>query len=372
MNKKISVLIPEGKEFNLLTFVVNCLSQNSDIDIYVILYSKYAEFSKSNKVKIFFSYSLFKNENEWIDNINITLSKIQVDVLLPIDEFGIENLIRLKHLLIDSSKLVPLVTLNNFKTANNKGLLSQHLKYHEISAPKTFLYAKDEICHEPPTNFPLIIKPLEGFGGGRGIKLIKNTEDFNEFFRTTKIHYPYLIQNYIEGYDIDCSVLCGNGEILAFTIQKGIVGGENEFVPKVGLQFLYEKDLYSVVKKLMKTLHWSGVAHIDMRYDKNDKTFKVIEINPRFWESLEASEIAGVNFPYLYCKFHLKENFEIPDYKYEKFLNLLGITKTIKKNKWFIFKLNFLCKNTPIKYYIKDPLPLIYTVFFKVKSIFKF
>ena len=80
----------------------------------------------------------------------------------------------------------------------------------------------------------------------------------------------------------------------------------------------------------MQTLNWSGVANVDVRFDYKTKQCMVLEINPRFWLSVEASEIAGVNFPYLYCLSSLNLDFEIPNYKHIKTLNLKGLSNKIK------------------------------------------
>lgn len=136
--------------------------------------------------------------------------------------------------------------------------------------------------------------------------------------------------------------------------------GKSEFVPQIGLDFLYEPELYRVVERLMKSLNWSGVAHIDMRFDKNDKQFKVIEINPRFWMSLNASLLAGVNFPHLYCLASMNEEFERPEYEFMKYVNLKGLVKMIRLKKSVLFKPGFVFNNTPLKLVLRDPLPTMY------------
>ena len=47
----------------------------------------------------------------------------------------------------------------------------------------------------------------------------------------------------------------------------------------------------------MQALKWSGIVNIDFIYDENDKQAKILEVNPRYWQSLLGSLFAGVNFP---------------------------------------------------------------------------
>jgi predicted ATP-grasp superfamily ATP-dependent carboligase len=55
-------------------------------------------------------------------------------------------------------------------------------------------------------------------------------------------------------------------------------------------------------QRLLKKLNWKGVAMVEWKYDDYDKSIKLLEINPRFWGSLELAVRAGVNFPLIYAK----------------------------------------------------------------------
>jgi predicted ATP-grasp superfamily ATP-dependent carboligase len=181
-----------------------------------------------------------------------------------------------------------------------------------------------------------------------------------------------VLQEFIEGYDIDCSLLCNDGKFKAYTIQKGILFGNQKYAPAIGLQFLINDRLLEVVKQLMESLKWSGVAHIDLRYDKETSDYKVIEINGRFWSSLDASAAAGVNFPYLYS---LKEDELLKSkilYKEIQYLNLKGLLKTVVKKPQLIFMYKYLKNNTALPLLISDPMPSVIMLLNKLKQIFRF
>ncbi len=55
-------------------------------------------------------------------------------------------------------------------------------------------------------------------------------------------------------------------------------------------------------RKLLDELEWHGPAMVEFRRDKRDGTYKLMEINPRFWGSLALPIQAGVDFPYLYYR----------------------------------------------------------------------
>lgn len=365
----ISILIPDG-ESHILLYVVNCLSGVKGLRIYVMSNQKNNPMRYSRHIKRFLYYQKTNSQLDWIRNINKEVEKNNIDVIMPIFETGIKTLIKHRSKIVHQEKLGLLPSLAHFNTAINKGLLSEHLVNHNVPGPKSIIISTyNELNKINTLNFPVIIKPMEGFGGGQGIDVFNTIEDLKEHFTINGFNYSNIVQEYIVGYDIDCSVLCKDGTVLAFTIQKGNMVGKNQFSPQFGLCFLYEQELYNVVEKLMKSLEWNGVAHIDMRYDQNTKQFNVIEVNTRFWVSLDASLIAGVNFPYLYCLASLGHTFQVPQYKFVDYLNLKGVIKRIKKDTKFMFNINFILNNTPLKFALNDPKPMIYKFITRTKNI---
>lgn len=367
---KTSILIPDGESHNMLLYVVNCLSYVKGLEIYVMSSRKNNPMRYSRHIKGYTYYTKTNSDLNWINNINKEIEKHNIDVVMPIFEIGIKRLIEYRSKILQENKLGLLPTLASFNTAINKGLLSKYLEANDILGPKTVIIASNAgLDKVNDLSFPVIIKPVEGFGGGQGIDVFSTVEDLKNHFINNDFNYVNIVQEYIIGYDIDCSVLCRDGDILAFTIQKGNMIGENQLAPQFGLSFLYEEELYNIVEKLMKSLDWNGVAHVDMRYDQNTKQFKVIEVNTRFWASLDASLIAGVNFPHLYCLSSIGNVFQKPQYEFVKYLSLKGLIKKIKKDIKFIFKINFILNNTPFKFALKDPIPMIYKFISRTKVI---
>ncbi len=367
MKENRSVLIPDG-ESHILIHVVNCLAQIKGLKIYVMSNMKYLPMRYSRYIHHYSYYPKAETDTEWIANINKELERFSIDLVMPIFETGIRTVIKYQNLITPQNKLGLLPALTNFNTAINKGLLDAHLVKHELPRPVSVIVEPGQAYNTSKITYPALVKPMEGFGGGQGIHVFKDKTALKHYFDTNAFTYSYLIQDYIEGYDIDCSVLCKDGEILAYTIQKGNLMGKSKFKPQVGLEFVEEPKLYEVVKKLMESLNWSGVAHIDMRYDKQDNQFKVIEVNTRFWVSLDASLIANVNFPHLYCLASQGKRFEMPKCKRVTYLNLKGVVKCVRKNIGFMFRITYLLQQTSLKFAVKDPVPMLYKIISRTKN----
>ena len=206
----------------------------------------------------------------------------------------------------------------------------------------------------PSIGFPLIIKPRNGPGGG-GITKVENIEDLHSWYSKLDRLEDQIIQPYISGYDIDCSVLCIKGKIIASTIQKSLKYESDNLWP-YGLEFQQNDEIDTIVKKVVELFKWSGVVHIDLRFDEVEKKIKLIEMNPRFWASVEGSIFAGVNFPYLSCLIGLKR--ELPPLKLaNKVVFRTGpaikatLTRFLNKSKGLYYD------NTYLKFIVKDPIP---------------
>jgi len=366
-NKKITVLIPDGESPRLLS-VINCLSLVENVEVYVMssrrhYYMKYSRYIKSY---VFYPDS---NDRDWVNNINYEVEKNDIDVIMPVFEVGFNRIIKNKNKLKEKDKLCSLPTFPNFESARNKDSLYRHLKANDLPCPQSVILEPNKPIELAELTFPVVAKPVEGFGAGQGIEVLSENKDIFEYIKSNTFSCNTIFQNFIEGYDICCNVLCKNGDIIAYSIQKAHFSVKGKLTPQLSFSFVEEEALLQIIKKLMKSLNWSGVANIDCRYDIDISTFKIIEINTRFWENIEASAMAGVNFPYLYCLSTLNHNFKIQKADKITYLNLKGLIKRLKTNPFFIINTSYIWKNTPISFALRDPMPMLYKFVWRTKNI---
>jgi predicted ATP-grasp superfamily ATP-dependent carboligase len=72
--------------------------------------------------------------------------------------------------------------------------------------------------------------------------------------------------------------------------------------PSGGVSVLCESaplnpDAVEYASRLLGKLEWHGVAMVEFKQDDRDGTLKLMEINGRFWGSLQLAIDAGVDFP---------------------------------------------------------------------------
>jgi predicted ATP-grasp superfamily ATP-dependent carboligase len=160
----------------------------------------------------------------------------------------------------------------------------------------------------PRVEYPAVFKPARSrawtgerwISGGTGYS--QGADDLRA--RLNSLHpaiFPILIQERIEGPGVGVFVCCGrDSQILATFAHRRL----REKPPSGGVSVLCESAPVDPVAKahaihLLQRIGWLGVAMVEFKQDSRDGSLKLMEINGRFWGSLQLAIDAGVNFPRL-------------------------------------------------------------------------
>jgi hypothetical protein len=64
---------------------------------------------------------------------------------------------------------------------------------------------------------------------------------------------------------------------------------------------------------MLDALKWHGIAMVEFRQDSRDGEYKLMEINPKFWGSLDLALAAGADFPADLCRIAVGETLQFTD-----------------------------------------------------------
>jgi predicted ATP-grasp superfamily ATP-dependent carboligase len=348
---KISILIPDG-ESPFALHVLACFAPTKNVEVHILSKKNDAVSKYSRGIS---SFHLLKDGQSLLDGVADCCSQIHVDLCMPVDMDGIYYFAEHCEQTTQLTRLMLMESSDNLRTVWDKGLLADYLQANQLSHPESITSRAQFDKSIAGLPFPVLIKPRLA-GNGDGIvkytdrkKLMEYVDSRANFFK------EFIIQEFIDGEDIDCSVYCKDGRILAYTIQKAIYLNSDLFQPAEGVEFVHHAGVIKLVEELVSALKWSGVAHIDMRICDSDGSVKVIEINPRFWGSIEGSLHVGVNFPYLACLASLGESFPMPEFRESKYMSFFAAFKRLLKKK----PIMNIFSETNLLLQIKDPLPII-------------
>lgn len=246
-----------------------------------------------------------KSESEYLAGLLKIISGNTYDLIIPLEESSIRIILKNKEKIQKYTRFV-LPTENDFESANNKWNVMQLADTLRIPHPLTFAPENEKEIEEAirTIGFPLIIKPKLS-SGSRGLKKINSKEEFQKHYPSIKNKYGYpLLQECIDssGQGLGVGLLFEHGKLVTSYSYKRLREFPVHGGPSTLRETTNQPDLIQQAVRLLESLHWNGVAMVEFKNDPASNIPKLLEINPRFWGSLELAHSAGLNFPYLmYC-----------------------------------------------------------------------
>jgi predicted ATP-grasp superfamily ATP-dependent carboligase len=240
------------------------------------------------------------------------------EVILPITE--ITSLLIAEHrkmLEMNGCKL-PFPEYRGIDLAASKYETLSRAERLQIPIPKTvYVQSHDGIESAISScqglGYPLVVKPARsrirtqnGWMSSR-VRYASDENKLRSMLTSDELSgaFPILVQKRIHG-DAVGIFLCMDrkgGGVLAEFSHKRI----REKPPSGGVSVLCEsipvdRQLRDYSVQLLEEFQWDGVAMVEFKMDCDTNTYRLMEVNGRFWGSLQLAIDAGVNFPSLLVK----------------------------------------------------------------------
>jgi len=261
-----------------------------------------------------------KHPDEFINYLLNVLKNDKYEVIFPVTDKTVTPIAKHKEE-IGKHTLIPLPDYEVLMKAMDKAKTIEIARENGIACPVTFVTdnfaglaaAGDEV------RFPMVIKPRRGFGS-RGLTLCNTPEELSSAYpETTAAYGKCLIQEYIPpgGEELGVYALLNyNSELRAVTVHRRLRSYPVSGGPSTLRETIFRPELVDIALRLLKALKWSGVAMVEFKTDPRDNQPKLMEVNPRWWGSLQLSILSGVDFPYLLYRMVTEGDIEpVLDYK---------------------------------------------------------
>jgi predicted ATP-grasp superfamily ATP-dependent carboligase len=284
-----------------------------------------------------------RHPDQFIDFLLREIRKNRYDCVFPMEE---ETLLLIAKYQSEISKhtylLIP--ELEKIEFVRDKGNLIRFAESHGIPVPKTY-----DTPDVHPTAFPVpaVIKPRIS-SGSFGMVYVKDREDLTPSYQKVHERYPFpLIQEYIPdgGGTFGLSALFDEASnVKAAFVHKKLRMYPVRGGPSTLREGVEHPQIMELGLSLLKSLNWVGIAMAEFKVDPRDGIPKLMEVNPRFWGSLQLAIFSGVDFPYLILKMA----------RGEKFNPVLDYTVG-RRSRWLLFGdiLHFL--NNPERFRLQPP-----------------
>lgn len=248
----------------------------------------------------------------------------KINVLFPMTD--VTTALVLKHREQLHGVHIPCPTFAAYDTVTDKYRLFQTAQKLGLPMPATRFIDAGGLSPDviDTIQFPAVLKPARSriYSHGRWLSTsVKIADSPQALHRIIQAHTwfqdnPFLIQEYIHGQGQGIFALYDHGRPLAFFAHQRL----REKPPEGGVSVLsasvpVSPEMRRIAEALLTPINWHGVAMVEFKVAV-DGTPYLMEINGRFWGSLQLAIDAGVDFPYMLYRLALGETVAaVTDYK---------------------------------------------------------
>lgn len=248
---------------------------------------------------------------QYVTDVLAYAREINADVVLPMTEASLLAILPERKQF--ANMLIPFADLDAFLHVSDKGSVLDAAQQVGITIPaQQTLHSMFDVerLQIDGLKFPLVVKPsrsVAGEGGNSGsrakfaVQHAANADELRDIFKKIDARaFPLLLQQRVVGPGVGIFVLLWDGELIAAFSHRRI----REQPPSGGVSVLRESfpmdpTLLTKSCALLDRFDWQGVAMIEYKVDEATGTPYLMEINGRFWGSLQLAVDAGVDFPLL-------------------------------------------------------------------------
>lgn len=251
----------------------------------------------------------------YAEEVSAIAVKEKIDVIFPMTEQSIYQLNKVRDQLPGNIVLACALS-GPMEAVSNKFHLFQVAQSIGVPIPETIFVdgVEDFWVKEPSiTVFPVVVKPAFSkiVAGDEviatGVMYASSRAEMIRLYETVPaLRHPSLVQELIIGegtglftlFDVDRHLALFSHQRL---LEKPPSGGVSVLSQSVAL----DPEMVQSAQQLLAAVGWKGVAMVEFKRDVRDGRAKLMEINGRFWGSLQLAVSAGVDFPALYLDYCL-------------------------------------------------------------------
>ena len=239
------------------------------------------------------------------------VTREKIDVVLPVTDITTHAVCASQEALRPWTALaVP--SLEAFDLVSNKWTLVERASLCGVPVPRT-VYLQDATglrAIAERIEYPAVVKPVRSrIRSGNGwtptsVHYARSKAELERLYRELEYlaAWPSLIQQRIVGPGAGVFLLFDRGQPIADFAHRRL----REKPPAGGVSVLCESvpvdsRLRQHAVRLLGGLGWHGIAMVEFKQDAATGDFFLMEVNGRFWGSLQLAIDAGVDFPALVC-----------------------------------------------------------------------
>jgi predicted ATP-grasp superfamily ATP-dependent carboligase len=244
---------------------------------------------------------------QFVSDIQNRIEQWRIDMLIPITEASLLALLPERDGL---GVTIPFPDASVFRAVADKEALLAAAPRAGIAVPRQLvLHSADDMRGIDPSllDYPVVLKPSRSVGEHDGHRVamgVQHAADAVALGRAvagmSQAAFPLLVQQRIVGPGTGVFLLIWEGKLLASFSHRRL----REKPPSGGVSVYSESvvaddDLIERSRLLLEQFGWNGVAMVEYKRELRTGIPYLMEVNGRFWGSLQLAVDAGVDFPAL-------------------------------------------------------------------------
>jgi predicted ATP-grasp superfamily ATP-dependent carboligase len=226
--------------------------------------------------------------------------QLAVRVVLPVTDASVEALLA-------GRVALPFPDLVTYRVASDKVGMLDRARRAGLDVPETWILEHERVALPGAEFFPAVLKPHRSIirtAAGREHLAVRFVDSARQCRAAlagfSAAAFPILLQRRVRGVGEGLFVLRWNGRVIAEFAHRRL----REKPPEGGVSVYRESispdsALVAAGRRLLDALDWQGVAMIECKHDADTGRHVFMEVNGRFWGSLQLAIDAGVDFPRL-------------------------------------------------------------------------
>jgi predicted ATP-grasp superfamily ATP-dependent carboligase len=249
----------------------------------------------------------FTSPRSFFDDLLAQINELGISFLLPITEATTYVILAYRDELPDHVTL-PFPATEAVEQLANKNELFHLALQQGVPVPATVFCENSEEGLKALgaiNQFPVVLKPFKSkilqpasiistqVVIAHSAQEARDALNNHSFFQ-----FPFTIQSFVDGSGQGIFALFDHGEPVCFFAHRRL----REKPPAGGVSVLCESapvndQLRTYAEKLLRTVAWHGVAMVEFRVSPGGTGY-LMEVNPRFWGSLQLAIDSGIDFPW--------------------------------------------------------------------------
>jgi len=322
MSKISRILVLDGNERSALA-ITRCLGQHglhpivgAETDASLAGASRFC----SNQVRY---TSPYQAPLAFVDDLQRIVTEYAIEFILPATD--VTSLLAARHQEKWPNAKLPIARYEQLDLLSNKYALFKLAKAEGVPIPETHYIDNEAQALDlaDTLTYPAVLKPFrsrilrEDDWLVTSVRVASDAIAYRQLIASHPEYqaYPFLVQQFIPGKGTGYFVLYDHDELISDFCHLRL----REKPPSGGVSVLCESSpvdaqLREYSQRIFRHTGWHGVAMVEFKVGDDGIPY-LMEINTRFWGSLQLAIDAGLEFPYMLYQMTIGEKLHPPPYK---------------------------------------------------------